>query len=334
VKLLFKELGRFFGTILAAVLSTGIQPTVADDARNFPRIGLAVPVSAIADVPYNTALRQGLREHGYVDGENIILIARYANGDPMKYPAIIEDLIALDVDILFGEAAALRSVTKTIPIVSATMDDPVKTGLVSSLARPGGNVTGVSAQAFDIWPKHLELARELLPDLKHLCVLLHVDQYAIGPGLAEPTYEEGFESLARSVGVEVSAFPASSFEDLKDALTNIRKRCSEALIVRSSPLMLQYRDIVLDAIAHRLPVISDGKFSAEAGTLLSYAADYPDMFRRSAEYMAKILRGAKPGDLPIQQPTKFRVIVNLKIARELGATIPESIMVRANDIVQ
>ncbi|UCH49485.1 MAG: ABC transporter substrate-binding protein [Betaproteobacteria bacterium] len=334
VKLMSAELRRFFVTTLAAVLSIGIQTTVADEGRNLPRIGLAVPVSAVADVPYNTALRQGLREHGYVDGENIILIARYANGDPMKYPEIIQELIALDVDILFGEAAALKAATTTIPIVSATMDDPVKTGLVSSLARPGGNVTGLSAQAFDIWPKHLELARELLPNLKHLCVLLHMDQYAIGAGPEESTYEEDFESLARSVGVKVSAFPASSFEDLEAALTNIRKRCSEALIVRTSPLMLQYRDTVLDAVTHQLPVISDGKFSAEAGTLLSYSADYRDMFRRSAEYMAKILNGAKPGDLPIQQPRKFKVTVNLKIASELGVAIPESIMVRADDIVQ
>jgi putative ABC transport system substrate-binding protein len=258
---------------------------------------------------------------------------RYANGDPEKYPLIIQQLIALDVDILAGEAAALKKATTTIPIVSATMDDPVKTGLVASLAHPGGNLTGISAQAFDIWPKHLELARELVPNLKHLCVLLHEDQFSISAAPDERSYQEGFESLARSVGVKVSAFPVASYNDILAALRNIQQSCSEALIVRSSPLMLEHRGTIMDAVARRLPVIGDGKFSAEAGPLLSYSVDYLESFKRSTVYMVKILNGAKPGDLPIEQPTKFKLVVNMKVARELGLTIPESIMVRADQVV-
>jgi len=324
----------FFGLLVAVFLLTYAHVSSADEVRKLPKIGIAVPVDPVTDVPYNTAYREGLRAQGYVDGENVILIMRYANGDPAKYPGIIQELIALNVDILSGEAAALKKATTTIPIVSATMDDPVKTGLVASLAHPGGNLTGVSAQAFDIWPKHLELARELVPDLKHLCVLLHVDQFSMGAAPDELSYQEGFVSLARSVGVEVSAFPVASYDDILAALGNIRQRCTEALIVRSSPLMLEHRGTVMDAVAHRLPVIGDGKFSAEAGPLLSYSVDYLDSFRRSTVYMVKILNGAKPGDLPIEQPTKFKLVVNMKIARELRLTIPESIMVRADQVIQ
>lgn len=322
-----------FGFLVAAFLLTHAHVSSADDVRKLPKIGIAVPVDPVTDVPYNTAYREGLRALGYVDGENVILIMRYANGDPAKYPLIIQELIALNVDILVGEAAALKKATTTIPIVSATMDDPVKTGLVASLARPGGNLTGVSAQAFDIWPKHLELARELVPKLKHLCVLLHMDQYSMGAAPDERSYQEGFESLARSIGVKVSAFPVASYDDILAALRNIRQSCAEALIVRSSPLMIEHRDTVMGAVARRLPVIGDGKFSAEAGPLLSYSVDYLDSFRRSTVYMVKILNGAKPGDLPIEQPTKFKLVVNMKVARELGLTVPESIMVRADQVI-
>lgn len=324
----------FFGFFVVAFLLTYAHPSSAGEGGKLPKIGIAVPVDPVTDVPYNTAYREGLRALGYVDGENVTLIIRYANGDPAKYPQIIQELIALKPDILVGEAAALKKATTTIPIVSATMDDPVKTGLVASLAHPGGNLTGVSAQAFDIWPKHLELARELVPNLKHLCVLLHVDQYSMAAAPEEPSYQEGFESLARSVGVKVSAFPVASYDDILAALRNIRQSCSEALIVRSSPLMLEDRATIMDAVARKLPVIGDGKFSAEAGPLLSYSVDYLESFRRSTVYMVKILNGAKPGDLPIEQPTKFRLVVNMKVARELGLTIPESIMVRADQVIQ
>ena len=329
-----RHVTRFFGCLLAVFLIAGAQPAFPNKGGKLPKIGIAVPVDPVTDVPYNTAYRDGLREQGYVDGENVILIMRYADGDPAKYPLIIEQLIALDVDILVGEAAALKKATTTIPIVSATMDDPVKTGLVASLARPGGNLTGVSAQAFDIWPKHLELARELLPNLKHLCVLLHEDQFSMGAAPDERSYQEGFESLARSVGVKVSAFPVASYDDILAALKKIHRSCSEALIIRSSPLLLEHRGTVMDAVARRLPVIGDGKFSAEAGPLLSYSVDYLDSFRRSTVYMAKILKGAKPGNLPIEQPTKFKLVINMKAASELGLTIPESIMVRADQVVQ
>lgn len=334
MEMLLTQVVRFLGFVFTTVLLMVAQPAYADEDRKLPRIGVAVPVDPVIDVPYNAALREGLRELGYVDGENIILIVRYANGDFTKYPAVIQELIALGVDILSGEAAALKEATTTIPIVSATMDDPVKTGLVASLARPGGNVTGLSAQAFDIWPKHLELTRELLPNLKHLCVLLDKDQHTSRTGLDTPTNAEEFGALARSIGVKVSAFPVDSLNDLEAALRKIRKECSEALIIRSSPITTQYRDTIMDSVAQRLPLISDGKFSAEAGTLLSYSVDYLYNFRRQAVYMDKILKGAKPGDLPIEQPTRFRLVVNLKTAQALGLTIPQSIMVRADEVIR
>jgi putative ABC transport system substrate-binding protein len=322
------------GFVLTTFLLIFAQPVYADVDRRIPRIGLAIPVDPVIDVPYNTALRAGLRELGYVDGENIILIPRYANGDFTKYPAVIQELIALDVDILSGEAAALREATKTIPIVSATMDDSVREGLVASLSRPGGNVTGLSAQAFDLWPKHLELTRELLPNLKHLCVLLDKDQHNSRSGPEAPTNAAQFEALARSFGVNVNSFPVDSLNELEAALNEIRKECSEALIIRSSPITTQYFHTIMDSVGQRLPVVSDGKLSAAAGTLLSYSVDYLYNFKRQAVYMDKILKGANPGDLPIEQPTRFKLVVNLKTARALGLTLPQSIMVHTDEVIQ
>jgi len=323
-----------FAFVLAAFLLPGTQPISADENRKLPKIGLAVPVGPVIDVPYNTAFREGLRELGYVDGKNIILITRYANGDPSKYPAVIQELIAMNVDILWGESAALKAATTTIPIVSPTMDNPVKTGLVASLARPGGNLTGLSAQGFDIWPKHLELARELVPDLRHLCVLFDISDTTTDAGPKAISYAKDFEAIAGSVGVKISTFPIASFDELQAALTRIRKTCSEALIVRSSAIMTQYRDTISDSVGQKIPVISDGRFLAEAGALLSYSVDYLDNFRRSATYVVKILNGAKPADLPIEQPMRFKLVVNLKTAQALGLKIPQTIMVRADELIR
>lgn len=316
-------------TLLSALMLTGAHSAAADEARKLPTVGLAIPVDAATDAPYQKAFRDGLQDFGYVDGKNVTLIVRYSNGDPTKLRELIQELIALRVDVLWGEAPALKEATTTIPIVSPTMGDPVKTGLVESLARPGGNLTGVSKQSYDIWPKQLELARELVPNLRRLCFLFDAT--------AEPdalTSANEFNALAAGTGITVRTLRADSLEDLRAALMTIQKQRPQVLIVWSSPLMTQHRRTIMDSVAQRLPVISDGQNFAEAGALLTYSVDWLDMFRRSAAYVDKILKGANPGDLSIEQPTKFNLVVNLKTAKALGIKIPESILVRANEIIR
>ena len=313
------------------ITSVAIGPTLssADEARKLPTIGWCAPVDSATDVPYQTAFRNGLRDLGYVDGENVRLIVRYANGDRTKFRANIRELIALPVDILMTDAPAGVEATKTIPMVSLTMSDPVKTGLVASLARPGGNLTGLSAQSYDIWPKQLELARELVPNLKRVSFLFDTSE--------EPhalTYAHEFSELARGTGITVRTLPIASLEDLRGALKTVRKERPQVLIVWTSPLMVQHRRTIIDSVAHRLPVISDARLLGENGAVLTYSVDWLDMFRRGAPYIDKILKGAKPGDLPVEQPNKFKLILNLRTAKALGIKVPESILARADEIIR
>ena len=319
-------------TILAALLLTGAHPAFADEDRKLPTIGLAIPVDAASDAPYQKAFRDGLRDLGYVDGKNVTLIVRYSDGDPAKYREVIRELIALRVDVLWGEARELKEATTTIPIVSPTMDwgDPVRTGLVASLARPGGNLTGPSSQRNDIDPKLLEFTKELLPGLKRLCLLFDGRRER---NLVDYANNE-FRALAHDIGVSVCMIPIREPDDLRAVPTIIDRERPQAVVIWNSPFVFQHSHTLIGAVRHRLPVVDDIHRSAEAGAVLTYSADWLDMFRRSAAYVDKILKGAKPGDLPIEQPTKFDLVVNLKTARALGIKVPESILVRANEIIR
>jgi putative ABC transport system substrate-binding protein len=211
------------------------------------------------------------------------------------------------------------------------MPDPVKTGLVASLARPGGNLTGVSLQGYDLEPKTFELVTELLPHLKRLCVLFS-DNYDSPDlvGYVDDIYRE----RARSAGISICTIPVRTLNDVQAVPKIIDKERPQAIIVWSSPFVVQHRLALILPIARRLPVIGDGRELAELGAALTYFADWMEMFRRSAAYVDKILKGAKPGDLPIAQPTKFNLVVNLKAAGALGITVPESILVRADEIIR
>ena len=316
-------------TILITLLVIGSRVVPADQGKKLPTIGMAIPVDQSTDAPFQKALRDGLRDLGYVDGKNVTIIVRYANGDPDKLRDLTKELIALHVDVLVGPPT-LKEVTTTVPIVAAIWGDPVKAGLVASLARPGGNLTGVSAQSYDIAPKQLELAREVVPKLRRLCLLL--DETDEPNPVAYANTE--FRALAHDMGVSVRMIPVGTVDDIKAALKTIRKERLQVLVVWDSPLMTQYHRKIMDSVAHRLPVISDGRHFAESGALLTYSVDQLDMFRRAAAYVDKILKGAKPGDLPIEQPTKFELVVNLKTAKALGITIPESILLRADEVIR
>jgi len=303
--------------------------TFAAESAKLPRIGGAVPVDRVTDAPYQRALREGFSELGYVDGKNVVLVWRYADGDPAKLRAIIKELVDMRVDVLMGDARLLKEATNIIPIVSMTMGDPVKTGLVASLAHPGGNLTGLSIQSYDLWPKQLEFARELVPNLARVGFVFDTNDE---PGALINSSK--FGELARGVGMSVLPLRVSTLDDIHNALKTIHKERPQAVVIWSSPLLQQYRNTIMRSIGRRLPVISDGPFFAEAGALLTYSVDWPDLFRRSASYVDKILRGANPGDLPIEQPTKFELVVNLQTAKALGVKIPQSILVRADKIIE
>ena len=250
--------------LLITSVAMGPVLTSADEGRKLPAIGLAVPIDSATDVPYQTAFRNGLRDFGYVDGKNVSLIVRYANGDRSKLSANIRELIALRVDILVTDAPVGVEATTTIPIVSPTMSDPVRTGLVASLARPGGNLTGLSAQSYDIWPKQLELARELVPNLRRVCFLFDTSE--------EPhalTYANEFSALARSAGVNVRTLPVGSLDELRSALRTAHKERPQMLMIWTSPLMVQRRRTIIDSVAYQLPMISDARLIGETGALLT-----------------------------------------------------------------
>jgi putative ABC transport system substrate-binding protein len=316
--------------ILVALAAIGIGFAHADESRKLPTIGLATPVDRVSAKPYIDAFREGLRNLGYVEGKNVIIIERYANGDRAKLHQIIKEFIARPVDVLFGDASVLMEETKTIPIVSATMGDPVKTGLVASLSHPGGNLTGVSAQSYEVWPKQLELAKELIPNLRHVCLLFDATDEPNSITNANTV----FRTWARDVGIAVRTLPVASLDDLRAALKTIQKERPQALFVWLSPLLFQHHHLIMNSVARRMPVIGESREYAEAGALLTFSVDWMDMYTRSAVYVDKILKGAKPGDLPIEQPNKFQLIVNLKVAQALRLKVPESILLRADEVIR
>lgn len=317
-------------TILVAGMLSAVPLAAPDEGKKLPTVGIVIPVDQATDAPFQKALREGLQEAGYVDGKNVRLVLRYANGDPKKLNEYIRELVELKVDVLVGDALQLKEATTTIPIVSPTMSDPVKTGLVASLSRPGGNITGLSSQRYDIDPKLLELATELVPKLSRLCVLF---DDAREPNL-EVYAKKEFGSMARGRGISICTIPARTVTDIRAVPKAIVSERPQAVLVWASALIYQERRMLIGPIAHRVPVIGEGQELAEAGAVVSYSVDWPDMFRRSGAYIARILNGARPADLPIEQPRKFKLVVNLKTAKHLNVKVPESILVRADEIIR
>ena len=321
---------KLVSTILTSVALTAVQPAAAEEGRKLPTVGLAIPVDRATDAPFQKAFREGLQAAGYVDGKNVMLIVRYANGEPKKLSENIRELIALKVDVLMGDAPSLKEATTTIPIVSPIMSDPVRTGLVVSLARPGGNVTGLSSQRYDIDPKLLELAMELVPRLKRICVVF---DDAREHNLAAYIDKE-FSTLARERGITVCAIPARTEKDIQSVPRAIALARPQAVLVWASAFIYQQRQVLVGPISKRLPAIGEGEELAQAGAVVTYSVEWPDVFRRSGWYVARILNGTNPADLPIEQPRKFKLVVNLKTAKQLAVKVPESILLRADEIIR
>ncbi|MGH8613848.1 MAG: ABC transporter substrate-binding protein [Gammaproteobacteria bacterium] len=322
----------FFAAVIAVTAVTVVRSlAAADQSQTLPTIGevwLSEPVIAS---PYIQAFRNGLHDLGYVEGRTVTIVSRFADGDATRLPTLVAELVALKVDVLFVSPRALpvaMRATTTIPIVSMGFADPVAEGVVPSLARPGGNVTGISWQSADTAGKRLELARLLVPTLRRVAILFDpTDQRSVDAN--------AFRSLAGSLGVKTRAFELSTLAKQRTIYAAIARYRPEVLIVGVSPLTLMAREPISHfAMAHRIPLISEGIVMAQSGALLTYGPNELDLTRQTAFYVDKILKGAKPSDLPIQQPMKLELIVNLRTAKSIGVTVPDSILVRADELIR
>jgi len=321
---------------LTLTLAIVTSPLVADaqQAGKMPLIGWLGLVSSPSGAEYLNAFRQGLREHGWLEGQNIVIVSRVAEGRAERFPALAAELVRLRVDVIVtssGEPAirAAKGATATIPIVMAISADPVGTGLVTSLARPGGNVTGLSILAPQVAGKRLELLKEAIPRASHVAVLWNAGY----PGKALELGET--KSAARVLGVRILSVEVREPNDFPGAFSAITRASPDALITLSDPLTSSKGTVIVDFAARsRLPMMSEVKSFADAGGLMTYGPSTVDMVRRAATYVDKILKGAKPADLPVEQPTKFELIINLRTAKTLGLTIPRSLLSRADQVIE
>lgn len=320
---------------LAAAWPLAVQ---AQQPKKVPRIGFLATGSldaAETRASFN-AFRQGLRELGYFDGENILIEVRAADSKMERFPALAKELIGLKVDIIVAlnslSGRAAKQATTTIPIVVPVMGDPVEDGLVASLARPGGNVTGFTFLGPELVPKRLALVKEALPSASRVTALWHPRAY--GERTMSDMVEET-ETAGLALGLHLRFVAVQGPNELDRAFSTIGAERTDAVMVFPSPMLFNQRTRIVDlARKLRLPLISMAKEFVELGGLMSYGADITDFIRRGATYVDKILKGAKPADLPVEQPTKFALSINLKTAKEIGIDIPVMLLARADEVIE
>jgi putative ABC transport system substrate-binding protein len=326
---------NFFGLTLCALLLVVSVSVEAQQPKKIPRIGF---VSGSGDTknpgPNIESFRQGLRDLGYVEGKNIVVEYRYAEGNNERLPGLVAELVQLKVDVVVVVALpairAAKQATTTIPIVMVTNFDPVAFGLVASLARPGGNVTGLTLLTRDLSGKRLELLREVVPGISRVAILVVV------PSGRGDTGFQDYEATARALKIQLQSLEVRGPNpDLEGAFQAAAKGRASALITIRNPALTRHTKRIVDlAIKNRLPSMFESPDYVEAGGLVSYAADYNAIFRRAAVFVDKILKGAKPADLPVEQPTKFEFVINLKTAKQIGLTIPPTVLARADRIIK
>ncbi|MGH7354775.1 MAG: ABC transporter substrate-binding protein [Candidatus Rokuibacteriota bacterium] len=332
-----KFLAAKFTVVKLAIFTIGlfaIPPTLeAQQAVKVYRIGMLETIAASLNSANLQAFRTALKTLGYVEGENLVIDYRSADGKTDRFPALAADLVRQRVDLIVtrGSPAAIaaKGATRVIPIVMAVSGDPVGTGIVSSLARPGGNVTGLSSVITELAGKRLELLREAVPALSRVALLYNPTNPA-----ATNDWRQA-EAAARALGLRPSSFEVRKAEDFRPAFETARKQRADVMVVIMDGLVQNHQREVVDlARRHRLPDIYASREFADAGGLMSYGVSYPDLYWRAASYVDKIFKGAKPADLPVEQPTKFELVVNLRTAGALGLTIPPSLLLRADQIIE
>ena len=321
-------------SILSAVVLLAVAVIAeAQQPKKVPRIGYLTASTPVAQLPGTEALREGLREFGYVEGQNIAIEFRYAEEKPEQLPALAAEMVRLKVDVIVtGGPTATRTAketTNTVPIVMSQDSDPVGNGFVASLARPGGNITGLATLSPELSGKRLELLKEIVPKLNRVAVL----GTSTNPGNAQGLKET--ELAAKAFRMQLQYLDVRDPKDIEIAFREASREQADAVLVLGGPVVLPQRTKVAElAVKNRLPAIYNRPEFVEAGGLVSYSASYTDMSRRAATYVDKILKGAKPADLPVEQPTKFEFIINLKAAKQIGLTIPPNVLARADKVIK
>jgi ABC-type uncharacterized transport system substrate-binding protein len=319
------------GTLLFALCSS----TEAQQANKVPRIGYLNGASASSYAARTDAFRQGLRDLGYTEGKNIVIQYRHAEGKLDRLPALAAELVRLNVDVIVtagggGATRSAKEATVTIPIVMAMDNDPVGQGLVASLSRPGGNVTGLSTLNPEISGKRLELLKEIVPKLSRVAVLGTSTSLSTSLPLKKEV-----EPAAGASGLKLQFLDVQDPKDIEAAFREAGKGRAEAVLVLAGPVWPSQRKQVADLAAkNRLPAIYPFPEFVEVGGLMSYSANVNDLFRRASTYVDKIFKGAKPADLPVEQPTKFELVINLKTAKQIGLTIPPNVLARADRVIK
>lgn len=316
--------------LLAALISFAAGAAQAKDDTHPPTVGQLFFTDRATAKPYDEAFRAGLRSLGYVEGRNITIFARYANGKHEQAMFFLRELIALPVDVLLVSPSVVgraKEATSKLPIVCANMLDAVENGLVASLARPGGNLTGLTYQGVQSTTKRLELARDLVPGLKRVAVLFD-------PTFQPQGYAERIRTAAGAARMTATLFEARNLEETQNAVAAIERLGPQALILNGSPIFTMHLRLIMDRLGQRLPIIASDAEYARAGAVAASSENTFEMYRRSATYVDRILKGIPPADLPVEQPAEFDFILNLKTTKALRMTVPESVMVRATEVIR
>jgi putative ABC transport system substrate-binding protein len=320
-------------TLCAMLFALGYSASAQQPAK-VPRIGWLTGGSLSSQGHRHEAFRQGLRELGYLEGKNIVIEWRTADGKRDRYPAVLAELLRLNVDAIVSDSAGstrhARAATDTIPIVMTNDGDPVGNGFVSSLARPGGNITGLSTLSPEISGKRLELLKEIVPKLSRVAV------FGTSTSAINAHELKEVELAAGVLGVKLQYFDVLGPKDIETAFRAAAKERSHAVLMNVSGALMSFqrKEIAELAVKSRLPVTYHRREYVEAGGLMSYGVNHADLDRRAAVYVDKILKGAKPADLPVEQPTKFEFVINLKTAKQIGLTIPPNLLARADRVIR
>jgi putative ABC transport system substrate-binding protein len=322
---------RDFITLLGGAMAVWPLAARGQQAGKLPTIGFLGTTTPSAWSQWVAAFVQRLRDFGWIEGRTIAVEYRWAEGRDERFVEIAAELVQLKVDVIVTSGTALlaaKQATSVIPIVFAVANDPVGSGFVASLSRPGGNITGLSLQSTDLAGKRLELFREVVPDLRRLAIMAHVGNPGAVLELAE------VQAAARALGLEVATLEIRRAEDIAPAFEALNGRV-DALYIETDALIFTHRiRINTLALAARLPTMHSVRAYVEAGGLMSYGPNYTDLFRRAGELVDKILRGAKPADIPVEQPTKFDLVINLTTAKALGLEVPPTLLARADEVIE
>ena len=324
---------RTLNWLLATFFVATASLAAAQQPKQVPRIGFLGNSTAALEANLIGPFHDGMRALGYIEGQNIAIEYRWAEGKYERFPELIGELVGLKVEIIVTAgtpaAVAVKKAAPTIPLVMIAVGDPIGTGLMASLAQPGGNITGLSSIAVDLEGKRLELLREAIPKLSHVAV------FSNPANAFHVLSEKEVQTAARAFGIKLSSLGVQSPEQFDKAFATIRKVHPGALFVLADRLFLHNRARMMDfAVQNRLPGVYPYQELVEAGGLMSYGPSYSDMHRRAATFVDKILKGRKPSDLPVEQPMKFEFVINLKVAKQIGLTIPPNMLARADRVIR